>query len=439
MREAASSLSDSLNRGQPVVGVIGLGYAGLPLAAAFVEGGAKVVGFDIDPCKVEALRQGKSYLRHGGLNLAGMFDSDRFSATTDMDRLREVQAILICVPTPLDAHQAPDLQYVRSTVGDVASRLQPGQLVVLESTSYPGTTRQEVLPALEATGLGCGRDFYLAFSPEREDPGRQDRSTKTIPKLVGGVDAESGELARRLYRLAVDRVILVDRAEVAEAAKLLENIYRAVNIAMVNELKLVFERLDLDIWEVIEAAATKDFGFQAFYPGPGSGGHCVPVDPYYLSWKARAAGVNSRFIELAGEVNRAMPGHVVQRLLSCLNAEGKAVSRCRILILGLAYKPDVDDCRESPSLSIADALRALGAEVDYNDPHVPEAPRTRSFRYRARSEPLSPAMLASYDATVICTAHSAYDWNEVARCSALVVDTRNALANITNRAHIHRA
>jgi UDP-N-acetyl-D-glucosamine dehydrogenase len=349
--------------------------------------------------------------------------------------------VLICVPTPLGKHLEPDLSYVRRTATDLARVLRAGQLVVLESTTYPGTTRDVVLPPLAATGLKPGVDFFVAYSPEREDPGRRDFTTTTIPKLVGGLDALGGQLAADLYRAAIDKVVPVSTAEVAEAAKLLENVYRAVNIALVNEMKVILSAMDIDVWEVIAAAATKPFGFQPFYPGPGLGGHCIPIDPFYLTWKAREVGRTTRFIELAGEINHAMPGYVVERLMLALNDRGQSVRGSRILVLGLAYKPDVDDVRESPSFELIERLTDLGAAVDYNDPHVPATHPMRNYGdLGMRSVPLSPEMLAGYDAVLIATHHAAYDWQLVADHAKLIVDTRNAMRQVSGRReHIVRA
>jgi UDP-N-acetyl-D-glucosamine dehydrogenase len=423
------------------IGIIGLGYVGLPLAEAFHGAGFRVLGFDIDPAKIDALARGETYLKHVGETLAAdLAASGRFEATADFARLGEADAILICVPTPLGPHLEPDLSFVEQTARDIAKTLRRGQLVVLESTTYPGTTRDVVRPILEAAGLDCGSDFFLAFSPEREDPGRTTHTTRTIPKLVGGLDPESGRLATALYRAAVAEVVPVSSAEVAEAAKLLENIYRSVNIALVNEMKLVMHAMGIDVWEVIAAAATKPFGFQAFYPGPGLGGHCIPIDPFYLTWKAREVGVRTRFIELAGEVNRAMPGFVVDQVTLALNARGKAVRGSRILVLGLAYKKDVDDTRESPSVELIEMLSALGAAVDYNDPHCPRTRPMRRHDLRLESIPLTPATLAGYDAVVIATDHSAYDWQMISDHARLVIDTRNALKDVRGpRDHVVKA
>jgi len=435
------SLEQRIEDRSAVVGIIGLGYVGLPLAHRFHAVGFRVLGFDSDPTKIEQLAAGRNYLKHLGSDLAKtMASSGRFEATTDLTRLAEADAILICVPTPLGSHLEPDLSYVRDTTDRIAATLRTGQLVVLESTTYPGTTSEIVLPRLEAGGLRCGTDFYLAFSPEREDPGRKDHTTQTIPKLVGGVDEASGRVATLLYATAVDRVVRVSTAEVAEAAKLLENIYRAVNIALVNEMKLLLTEMDVDVWEVIDAAATKPFGYQPFYPGPGLGGHCIPIDPFYLTWKARELGKPTRFIELAGQVNHEMPDFVISRLTGALNDRSKAVRGSRVLVLGLAYKPDVEDVRESPSFELIRRLRDLGAEVDYNDPYVPETHRMRRHDLKMVSVELTPETLAGYDCVLLSTNHSDYDYQMIADHGKLIIDTRNALRAVTgSRDHIVRA
>jgi UDP-N-acetyl-D-glucosamine dehydrogenase len=418
-----------------VVAVVGLGYVGLPLLSVFHRAGFSVIGFDTDPKKIEALLAGENYLKHLGETLVSdMKSAGRFNATTDMARLGEADAILICVPTPLGKHLEPDLSFVEKTADAVARSLRPGQLVVLESTTYPGTTRQVVLPRLEKTKLKSGVDFLLAYSPEREDPGRKDFNTQTIPKLVGGIDARSGEIAAALYRAAIQKVIPVSSAEVAEAAKILENVYRSVNIALVNEMKLLLTAMGIDVWEVIAAASTKPFGYQPFYPGPGLGGHCIPIDPYYLTYKAREVGLPTRFIELAGEINHAMPQYVVEKTMLALNTRGKAVNGSRILVLGLAYKPDVDDVRESPSFELIEKLTDLGAAVDYNDPHVPATHHMRKYGdLGLKSIALTPDTIASYDCVLIATHHKAYDWQMVADHAVLIVDTRNALKDIAGR------
>ena len=429
-----NKLSSKIEDRSAVIGVIGLGYVGLPLLKAFHDAGFSVLGFDIDPRKIKDIHQGENYLRHLGADyLTAMAKTGRASATADFSRLSEPDAIIVCVPTPLGRHLEPDLSFIEKTTEDIARTLRQGQLVVLESTTYPRTTREVMLPRLEANGFKCGTDFLLAFSPEREDPGRKDHNTTTIPKLVGGIDKISGEVAAALYSKAVKKVIPVSSAEVAEAAKLLENIFRAVNIAMVNELKVVLTAMDIDVWEVIEAAATKPFGFMPFYPGPGLGGHCIPIDPFYLTWKAREVGQPTKFIELAGQVNHAMPDYVVHRVSLALNDRGKAVKGSRILVLGLAYKPNIDDVRESPSLELIEKLEALGAAVDYNDPHVPATHKMRKYDLQMKSVELSPDSMASYDCVLIATNHAAYDWQFVADHAALIVDTRNAMKGVTGR------
>ncbi len=422
------SLIEKIEKRTAVVGVIGLGYVGLPLLAAFHRAGMHVIGFDIDPMKIKLLHQGENYLKHLGEDLVRNMLGDRFDATADFSRLGEADAIIVCVPTPLGHHLEPDLSYIEKTADAIARTLRAGQLVVLESTTYPRTTREVMLPRFEATGQRLGRDFYLAFSPEREDPGRKDHNTVSIPKLVGGLDAVSGRLATALYATAIRQVVPVSSAEVAEAAKLLENIYRAVNIALVNEMKVVLDAMGIDIWEVVDAAKTKPFGFQAFYPGPGLGGHCIPIDPFYLTWKAREYGHATRFIELAGEVNRGMPDYVVSKVGLALNDARKSVKGSKILILGLAYKPDVDDVRESPSFELIEKLEHLGAHVDYHDPHVPATHKMRHHDLKMESKPLTAQSLAGYDCVVVSTNHKAIDWSMVANHAKLVVDTRNALA-----------
>jgi UDP-N-acetyl-D-glucosamine dehydrogenase len=413
------------------VGVIGLGYVGLPLVELFSARGFRVLGFDLDPAKVEHLQAGRSYIGHiASERVAAMRTSGRFEATADFARLDEADAIIICVPTPLGEHHQPDLSAVVGTGRTIGRRLRPGQLVVLESTTYPGTTRDVLRPELERRGLAAGRDYFLAYSPEREDPGNSQYSASNIPKVVGGWDETSGALARALYGAVVPQVVGVSSCEVAEACKILENTYRAVNIALVNELKLVFERMAIDVWEVIDAAKTKPFGFQAFYPGPGLGGHCIPIDPFYLTWAARAHGLHTRFIELAGEINTAMPHHVVERVTTALNDAGKAVRGSRVLILGAAYKPNVDDCRESPSFELMELLRDRGAIVTYNDPHIPVLPVVRRHAIPLESTPLTPEALEAVDCLLVATDHAAYDWELIARHARLIVDTRGALRRV---------
>ena len=425
------NLLEAIRSRKAVVGIIGLGYVGLPLVREFTRGGAKVLGFDVDPKKVESLMAGKSYIKHipSGV-VRQMVRSDRFEATCDFGRLKQADCILICVPTPLTRMREPDMTYIEATAGTIARTLRKGQLVVLESTTYPGTTREVMLPILAASGLKVGRDFYLAFSPEREDPGRKDYTTRTIPKVVGGYDRASLKAACACYEIAIDTVVPVSSCEAAEACKILENTYRCVNIALVNELKVLFDRMGFDVWEVIRAASTKPFGFTPFYPGPGLGGHCIPIDPFYLSWKARQFGLTTRFIELAGEVNVSMPQHVINKLVDALNERKKALNGSKVLVLGLAYKRDIDDVRESPSLELIEILRRRGAKVDYNDPHCPRTHKMRDHDLKMRSKKLSAAMLASYDAVLISTDHSSYDYQFIVDNARLVIDTRNATKGV---------
>ncbi len=413
------------------VGIIGLGYVGLPLAHAFSRGGFPVIGFDIDAAKIARLGQGKSYIGHISDETVRDMNANGFEATDRFERLDEVDAVLICVPTPLTEAREPDLSFVLNSTESIAAHPRPGQLIVLESTTYPGTTRDVVLPILEKNGLRAGRDFFLAFSPEREDPGNAAFSAPTIPKVVGGIDPRSLELAAQLYGQTMIAVVRVSSPEVAEACKILENTYRAVNIALVNELKILYERMGINIWEVIEAAKTKPFGFQPFYPGPGLGGHCIPIDPFYLTWVARKHGLGTRFIELAGEINTAMPAYVVERISDALNEHGKPIRGSKITLLGMAYKKDVDDSRESPGLELLEMLLRKGAIVHYNDPHIPRLPRTRRHAsLDLTSQELTPEYLRTRDCVVIVTDHSAYDWEQIVRFSPLVVDTRNATRGV---------
>ncbi|MCB9708683.1 MAG: nucleotide sugar dehydrogenase [Myxococcales bacterium] len=426
------SLQEKIQERTARVGIIGMGYVGLPLARTFWAAGYHVIGVDIDPDKVSRLTQGQNYLKHFGADyIRDMAASERFSATADFSELKACDVVIMCVPTPLDKNLNPDLRFVEETTDNIGKYLSGGRLVILESTTYPGTTRDVVLPRLTAaSGLRAGEDFYVAYSPEREDPGRANVTTQTIPKLVGGIDSTSGELARALYANAVDTVILTSSAEVAEAAKLFENVYRSVNIALANEMKVILSAMDIDVWEVINAAATKPFGFQAFYPGPGLGGHCIPIDPFYLAFKAKEYGHTTRFIELAGEINRAMPNYVVDRIIKALNEDKKALHGSKILILGLAYKPDVDDARESPSFELIEQMRALGADVDYHDPHIPKAPKTRARQFSDASVELTEHTLRSYDAVIIATHHSSYDWRWLGTHARLIIDTRGVMKQI---------
>lgn len=433
INDIATELHQKLETRTATIGIIGLGYVGLPLAQAAHKAGYRVLGFDTDTIKVEKLSSGETYLHHLGDDLVStLAKSDRFRATSSAAELGDADAILLCVPTPLGPHREPDLSYVKASTELVAKILRPGQLIVLESTTYPGTTRQDMCPILERGELVAGRDFFLAYSPEREDPGRAGSTTSTIPKLVGGTDLTSGDLAATMYRQMIDTVHLVSTAEVAEAAKLLENIYRAVNIAMVNELKTVLSDMDIDIWEVIEAAATKPFGFQAFYPGPGLGGHCIPIDPFYLTWKAKELGRTTHFIELAGEVNAQMPAYVVSQLAAALNDHKLALRGSKVLLLGIAYKKNVDDIRESPAAEIIDLLSSAGADISYHDPHVPEFPEMRHHDIHMASVSLTEDELKKADAVVIVTDHDQVDYELVGRAAGLIVDTRNAMSSVKN-------
>ncbi|MEM9553910.1 MAG: nucleotide sugar dehydrogenase [Acidobacteriota bacterium] len=428
---AAERLGRALTARSARVGIIGLGYVGLPLGLAFAEAGFPVLGFDIDARKVEALTAGRSYIDHlGAERVARQVEAGGFEATCDFDRLGEADAILICVPTPLGAHREPNLSYVEATARQIAPRLRSGHLVILESTTYPGTTDELLRPLLEAEaaprGLTFGREIFLAFSPEREDPGNPSFGTTQIPKVVGGLDPVSGDLAEQLYAGVIDQVVRVSSPRVAEASKLTENIFRAVNIALVNELKTVYDAMGIDVWEVLDAAATKPFGFMRFTPGPGWGGHCIPVDPFYLTWKATEYGRRARFIELAGEVNVEMPRWVLGKLQTALNDAGKPLRGSKILVVGLAYKRDIADPRESPAFEILDLLLEHGADVSYHDPHIPEAPAMRTWPDLPplRSVPLDESVVVAQDAVVIVTDHSSVDYAALARSARLVVDTR---------------
>jgi UDP-N-acetyl-D-glucosamine dehydrogenase len=415
-----------------VVGIVGLGYVGVPLALAAVKARFTVIGFDIDAARVEKLNQGKSQIKHiADASLQAAVAAGKFSATTDFDRLGEPDAILIAVPTPLTRQREPDLSYVEKTVAAIAPQLRAGHLIVLESTTWPGTTREVVKPILEKTGLASGKDFYLAFSPEREDPGNETYGTAMIPKIVGGEGAAALELANALYGALVVRTVPVSSTATAEAVKLTENIFRSVNIALVNELKVIYDAMGIDIWEVIDAAKTKPFGFMPFYPGPGLGGHCIPIDPFYLTWKAREYGIATRFIELAGEINTSMPVYVVARLAEALDRlAGRGLNGAKILLLGIAYKKNVDDMRESPALVLIEMLEKRGAHVDYSDPHIPVIPKTREHAALAgrRSQILTPLVIGGYDAVLIATDHDGVDYKSMASHARLVVDTRNACA-----------
>ena len=428
MPDASRGLEKKILGGRARIGVIGLGYVGLPLVELFLSKGFTVTGFDTDRRKVSLLNRGRSYIRHiPAGELRPYLKARAFRATTDFSMLAAADVVIICVPTPLDPHKNPDLSYVLGTTEVISQHLRRGQLVVLESTTYPGTTEEEMLPLLERSGLKGGRDFFLAFSPEREDPGNKDHSTESIPKVVGGLTPQCRRLAELLYGRIVVRTVAVSSPRVAEAVKLLENIFRSVNIALVNEMKIILERLGIDVWEVIAAASTKPFGFMRFLPGPGYGGHCIPVDPFYLTWKAKEVDYQTKFIELAGEINTRMPYYVVDKTVEALNQRGKSIRGARILVLGIAYKKDIDDQRESPALKIISVLNGKGAKVDYNDPYVPRSAGHREYPgLDLRSVPLTDRRLRSSDAVIIATDHTAYDYDRIVRSAPLVVDTRNA-------------
>ena len=431
MNGPTTLLLERIHSREARVGVVGLGYVGLPLAITFAEARFQVTGIDVDSRRVERLQRGESPIRHvPTATVQHSVEAKRIQPTTSFDMVKELDCIIICVPTPLTSEREPDMSAVIAAGKAVAPHLRAGQLVVLESTTYPGTTDEVLRPLLEKNGLIAGRDFHLAFSPEREDPGNTSYGTRTIPKLVGGHTPGCLEVAQALYGAALEKVIPVSSTRVAELAKLHENIFRCVNIALVNEMKVLCDRMGLDVWEVIQAASTKPFGFMPFVPGPGLGGHCIPIDPFYLTWKARQFEFHTRFIELAGEVNTQMPHYVVQRTMEGLNRERKTVNGARLLVLGVAYKKDVDDMRESPSLRIITLLRERGARVDYHDPYVPEVQPIHGFAYEMRSIPLEPHLIELYDAVLILTDHGSIDYADVVAHANLVIDTRNATGKL---------
>jgi len=427
-------LTTRLSERTALIGIIGLGYVGLPLTLRYAEAGFRVLGIDVDDSKVERLNRGESYIKHIAAADIARARNHGFEATTDFTRAGEPDALIICVPTPLNTYREPDLSFVLGTTDALLPFLRPGQILSLESTTYPGTTDEELKPRLESRSFVIGRDIFLVFSPEREDPGNPDFHTRTIPKVCGGVTPACLEAGIALYSPAIDRVVPVSSTRAAELTKLLENIHRAVNIGLVNEMKIIADRMKIDIHEVIRAAATKPFGFTPYYPGPGLGGHCIPIDPFYLTWKAREYGLHTRFIELAGEINSDMPHWVISKLTDALNQLGKAVMGSRVLVLGIAYKKDVEDMRESPSVELMEILRDKGAVVDYADPHVPVFPRMREHHFDLKSVELTPQRIASYDAVLLATAHSAFDYDLIRQYASLIVDTRgvylSALPNV---------
>jgi len=419
-----SRLLKKIRQRQAVIGIVGLGYVGLPLMIRFAQTGFRVIGFDIDPAKVEALNAGRSYIEHIASDEVAAARSAGFEATGDFARATGADALILCVPTPLNSHREPDLSFVHGTMDSLVPHLRAGQLVALESTTYPGTTEEELLPRIESRGFKVGSDVFLVFSPEREDPANPNYTTQTIPKVCGGVTPACLEAGKALYEQVIERVVAVSSTRVAEMTKLLENIHRAVNIGLVNEMKIVADRMGIDIHEVIRAAATKPFGFVPYYPGPGLGGHCIPIDPFYLTWKAREYGVHTRFIELAGEINSTMPEWVIGKVIASLNTKGKSVNGSRILVLGIAYKKNVDDTRESPAVEIMERLRDLGAELSYSDPHVPVFPKMRKHQFALSSVALDAEKLASFDVVLIATNHDRFDYDLIRKHSGLIVDTR---------------
>lgn len=420
MNEVITSLKNKTSK----IGIVGLGYVGLPLMLRYQEEGYKVIGFDIDEFKVSKLMKGESYIEHIHPDKIKWAVSEGFQATLDFGRIKEVDAIILCVPTPLNKYREPDLSFVLNTVDSIIPNLRPGQVVSLESTTYPGTTDEELKPRIEARGFKVGKDIFLVFSPEREDPGRGDYTTKTIPKVVGGHTKNCLEVGIALYGKVIDRVVPVSSTKAAEMTKLLENIHRAVNIGLVNEMKIVCDKMGIDIHEVIDAAATKPFGFVAYRPGPGLGGHCIPIDPFYLTWKAREYGVHTRFIELAGEINSSMPSYVLKKIAKSLNERKQSINGSKILMLGISYKKNVDDMRESPSVFLMEKLRDQGAIISYSDPHVPVFPKMREHKFDLKSETLTAESIAQYDCVVLATDHDKFNYDLIIKSSKLVIDTR---------------
>ena len=434
-------LLNKINENKAVIGVVGLGYVGLPLLMEFVDEGFKTIGFDVDARKVDKLNAGKSYIKHiDEARVKKVRDSKIFEATTDFGRIKEVDCILICVPTPLNKYREPDMSYIVNTAEVLSKNIRKDQFIVLESSTYPGTTEEVLKPILEKSGLKGDSDFWVAFSPEREDPNNPNFNTRTIPKVIGANTDYARKLAQAVYEKVIVKTVPVSSSQAAEATKLLENIFRSVNIALVNEMKVILDKMGIDVWEVIHAASTKPFGYMPFYPGPGLGGHCIPIDPFYLTWKAREYEMNTRFIELAGEVNTAMPAWVVSKVVDALNEVQKSIKGSKILILGAAYKKDIDDPRESPSFKLMEIMLEKGALVDYNDPLIPEIPEMRKYNFQGKSVELTPGNLKKYDCVLISTDHTVYDWDFIVKYAQLVVDTRNATKNVLeNRNKIVKA
>jgi len=435
MTPELTKLQDKITQKEFLLGIIGLGYVGLPLSLTFLRKDIAVLGFDLDIKKIDMLHAGVSYIKHiPSEKLTGFVQNGKLSATADFSRLNEPDVLLICVPTPLTQNREPDMHYIENTGHAIAKVLRPGQLVILESTTYPGTTVELLLPILENSGLAAGKDFALAYSPEREDPGNPKYTTADIPKVVGGINDDSTALAADFYKTGLQSVVEVSSTQTAEMSKLLENIFRSVNIALVNELKILSHRMGIDVWEVIRASSTKPFGYMPFYPGPGLGGHCIPIDPFYLTSKAREYDFPTKFIELAGEVNTAMPYYVIQRVMEALNSREKSINGSRILLLGMAYKKDIDDPRESPSFKLLELLQEKGAEVLYNDPHIPVLPPMRKYSFNLKSTDITAETLASMDCILLATDHSAYDYRFILEHADLIVDTRNAFNGLNGAA-----
>jgi UDP-N-acetyl-D-glucosamine dehydrogenase len=417
-------LVEKFNYKSAKIGIVGLGYVGLPLMLRYHAVGYDVLGFDVDQQKVDMLNKGESYIEHIGVDRVKKANDDKWNATANFEEISNVDAIILCVPTPLGKNREPDISYVTNTMDNIAPYIKEGQVLSLESTTYPGTTEEELLPRIEATGLKVGENYFLVYSPEREDPGNKSFTTSTIPKVVGGHCESCLKVGVALYEPVIDQVVPVSSTKTAEMTKLLENIHRSVNIGLVNEMKIVCDRMGINIFEVIDAAATKPFGFTAFYPGPGLGGHCIPIDPFYLTWKAREYGLSTRFIELSGEVNQNMPRYVVEKLIEALNVRGKALKSSKILVLGIAYKRDVDDMRESPSVEIMEILRDKGADVSYSDPHIAVFPKMRAHKFDLKNTELSSDVLKNVDAVVLTTDHTKFDYDMILEYAPLIIDTR---------------
>jgi UDP-N-acetyl-D-glucosamine dehydrogenase len=430
-------LLEKIKSREAVIGIVGLGYVGLPLMLRFCETGYKVLGFDVDNEKVEQLNTGRSYIEHISHGDIASARKSLFEATTDFSRTGEVDALILCVPTPLNKYREPDISFIIKTIESLSPYLRKGQVVSLESTTYPGTTDEELMPRMEAGGLKVGKDLFLLYSPEREDPGNLDFTTKTIPKVYGGITENCLEIGAALYGAIIDQVVPVSSTRAAELTKLLENIHRAVNIGLANEMKIIADKMGIDIHEVIRAAATKPFGFVPYYPGPGLGGHCIPIDPFYLTWKAREFGLHTRFIELAGEINTSVSNFVITKTTQALNSKKKSINGSQILILGISYKKNVDDMRESPSVLLMEKLRKLGAEVSYSDPHIPVFPKMREHQFNLSSIPLSPKTIAEYDCLLLATDHDKFDYAMIKDNAQLIIDSRGKYLESAN--HIIKA